>query len=81
MHTNTNKSNKETFGWRCGHEKIYGSFHGDNERCTSHGRKMFVDVNDAIRAGLNHKQHRGSVYIYSSKKGYIGLAEGLNFNK
>ena len=32
-------------------------------------------------AGMNHKHHSDSVYIYSSKTGYIGLAEGLNFNK
>jgi hypothetical protein len=72
---------KETFGWKCGHEKIYGSFHADNERCEVGCRKTFANINDAIRAGLNHKHHFDSVYIYSSKTGYIGLAEGLNFNK
>ena len=72
---------KETFGWECGHEKIYGSFHVDNERCVAECRKMYDNINDAIRAGMNHKHHSDSVYIYSSKTGYIGLAVGLNFNK
>jgi len=74
-------SKHETFGWKCGYEKIYGNSHADNERCTSECRKMYDNINDAIRSGLNHKHHRESVYIYSSKNGYIGLAEGLNFNK
>jgi hypothetical protein len=72
---------KETFGWKCGHEKIYGSFHVDNERCVAECRKMYDNINDAIRDGMNHKHHSDSVYIYSSKTGYIGLAVGLNFNK
>ena len=37
-------------------------------------------MNDAVTAALRHT-HRNSVYIYSSTQGYIGLAEGLNFNK
>lgn len=72
---------KETFGWKCGYEKSYGNFHADNERCASECRETFTTIGDAIRAGLSHKEHRDSVYIYSSKTGYIGLAEGLNFNK
>lgn len=70
---------KEKYGWACGHEKIYGSFHGDNERCLCRGTKMFGSKEDAIRASLRHR-HPDSVYIYSSKKGYIGLSHGLYFN-
>lgn len=77
----TTKSKKEKFGWRCGYEKIYGSFHADNERCTSVCRKEYDTIEDAIESSLHHKQHRSSVYVYSTKSGYIGLAEGLNFNK
>jgi collagenase-like PrtC family protease len=80
MHMTT-KSKKEKFGWRCGYEKIYGGFHADNERCTSACRKKYDSLDDAIRAALQHKTHRSSVYVYSTKTGYIGLAEGLNFNK
>lgn len=71
---------KETYGWKCGYEKVYGSFHGDNERCTCSSSKMYESMNDAVTAALRHT-HRHSVYVYSSKRGYIGLAEGLNFNK
>ena len=71
---------KKQYGWRCGYEKVYGSFHGDNERCTCSSSKMYESMNDAVTAALRHT-HRHSVYVYSSKRGYIGLAEGLNFNK
>lgn len=75
------KSKKEKFGWRCGYNKIYGSFHADNERCSSACRKEYDKLDDAVRAALQHKTHRCSVYVYSNKTGYIGLAERLNFNK
>ena len=71
---------KKQYGWRCGYEKVYGSFHGDNERCTCSSSKMYESMNDAVTAALRHT-HRNSVYIYSSTQGDIGLAEGLNFNK
>jgi len=38
---------KEQFGWSCGYERIYGSYHA---------------------------------YVFSTKKGYVGLANGLYFN-
>lgn len=62
---------KETFGWRCGYEKIYGSFHGDNERCGKGCRKKFDTLDAAIKAGTRHTVHSGHVYVYSNKTGYI----------
>lgn len=71
---------KEQYGWRCGYERIYGNFHADNERCNCSSEKMYTSIDDALTDALQHT-HRNSVYIYSSTRGYIGLAEGLNFNK
>lgn len=70
---------KEKYGWACGYEKIYGSYHADNERCGCRGKKMFDIKENAVRASLKHN-HADSVYIFSSKKGYIGLSRGLQFN-
>lgn len=72
-------SKKEKFGWRCGYERIYGSFHVDNERCDCKGHKLFESKEDAIRSSLNHS-HSDSVYVYSNKTGYVGCSRGLLFN-
>jgi hypothetical protein len=69
---------KEKYGWACGYEKIYGSFHDDNERCTCKSRKLFDTKEDAIRASMKHV-HSDSVYVYSANKGYVGLSVGLAF--
>jgi hypothetical protein len=70
---------KEQFGWSCGYERIYGSYHADNERCMCNSDKMFDTILEAARAGLEHK-HKDSTYVFSTKKGYVGLANGLYFN-
>jgi hypothetical protein len=71
---------KEQFGWSCGYRRSYGNFHADNECCTCHSTKLYDTKEDAARAGLRHKLHPDSVYVYSTKTGYIGLAVGINFN-
>lgn len=70
---------KEKYGWSCGYEKIYGSYHADNERCLCKGKTMFKSKEDAILASLDHS-HNDSVFVYSTKTGYIGLSKGLLFN-
>lgn len=73
--------NIEKFGWICGYEHINGSFHADHERCTAHSIKLYDRKEDAASAALKyHKKHSDSVAVYSTTKGYIGLAVGLNFN-
>ncbi len=62
---------KETFGWRCGYGKIYGSFHADNERCGKRCRKEFSTLDDAIKAGKRHTEHSDHIYVYSNKTGFI----------
>lgn len=71
---------KEKFEWSCGYERIYGSYHADNERCNCRSKKLYDSKEDAARAGLRHKAHPNSVGIVSSKTGYVGLAVGINFN-
>lgn len=75
------RTRKEKFGWSCQWARIYGSFHADNERCSAHCRKEFDSKEDAARAALNaHPQHRKDLCVWSTKTGYIGLAEGINFH-
>jgi len=78
----TNKKHKKGYGWRCGFEKIYGSFHADNERCYARSRKSFNSPEDAARAGLStHSCHSKNVYVFHhGRKGYIGNAVGINFH-
>lgn len=73
------KNKTEKYGWACGYERIYGSYHADNERCICKSKKQFDSIIDAARAGMQH-HHPGSTYVFSHKKGYVGLCEGLNFN-
>jgi len=73
-------SKKEKFGWRCGYERIYGSFHADNERCDCKSEKFFDNKNDAIRDSLKNHEHKDSVYVFSTCTGYVGLSKGLQFN-
>jgi hypothetical protein len=71
---------KEQFGWSCGYERIHGNFHPDNERCRCQSTKLYATKEEAARAGLRHKPHPDSVGVYSTIKGYVGLATGINFN-
>ena len=71
--------NTEKYGWACGYEKIYGSFHADNERCNCKSKQLFETKESAINASMRHT-HADSVYVFSNKKGYIGLSSGLRFN-
>lgn len=73
------KTKTEKYSWACGYERIYGSYHADNERCNCKSNKQFNSIVEAAKAGLEH-YHRGSTYVYSEKKGYVGLSEGLYFN-
>lgn len=71
---------KEEFGWSCGYERIHGNYHPDNERCMCKSSKLYATKEEAARAGLRHKAHPHSVGVWSTIKGYIGLAVGINFN-
>jgi len=80
LYMKTKRTNKkEQFGWACGYERIYGGYHADNERCICSSKNTFESVQDAARAAIKHR-HTNSTYIYSNKKGYVGLAVGLHFN-
>ena len=75
------RTSKKGFGWTCGYEKCYGSFHPDNERCNAHSKKHFNTKEDAARAALNaHSEHSRDLNVFSYSKGYVGMAEGINFH-
>lgn len=71
---------KEQFGWACWYEQIFVGGQREDVRCTCHSTKLYDAKEDAARAGLRHKDHPHAVGVYSTTRGYIGLAEGINFN-
>ena len=68
----------EQFKWACGHSELR---EGKIHYCNSKSNVEYNNVIDASRNAIkNHKCHCDSVYVYSTIKGYIGLAQGLMFN-
>jgi hypothetical protein len=69
----------EQFGWTCGYEQIYGNYQVGNDRCNCKSVKTFDLLQDAVKDAINHC-HTNYTYIHSDKRGYVGLAVGLNFH-
>jgi len=78
MKNNTRKNTKG-FGWACS----YGTsapLHSDNEQCDKHNEGQYKTMIEAAQAALiAHPAHSKFLYVFHHSKGYMGLAEGLNF--
>ena len=75
--------NKEQFSWFCGFEHVdhFGpSGERRTKRCHCRSKKMYDTKEEAAQAGVRHVTHPHSVAVWSTKKGYIGLAIGIHFN-
>jgi len=71
----------EQFEWACGYEQISNYQVGQvcNDRCNCKSVKTFDLLQDAVKDAINHC-HANYTYIHSDKRGYVGLAFGLNFH-
>lgn len=74
------KNQTEQFKWSCGYEQIFAGGQREDVLCSCHSTKLYATKEDAARAGLRHKAHPHSVGVYSTVRGYVGLAVGINFN-
>lgn len=76
------------YGWRCSHETCRIDENGDTnyDKCLSCNKEFFNTKLDAARdAIVAHQDHSTDVYVVSftgddTAYGYVGMAQGINFN-